>query len=154
MIRAILIIHERHWTHDKMVLKWPNFVGRWSVYGKKMSIWAPQHHLRSAWCGRLRWPSPYMIRCDYRDISHGSGCFIIVEISTKNIVLPQFSAICSCFWNLWWAISLRVRGLRGFWKHFACLTFHDESIDILGFVERYREVAQVDISGLKKSEIF
>ena len=85
---------------------------------KKMSIWAPRHHLRSAWSGWLRWPSPYVIRCDYRDISNGSGCFIIVELSTKNIVLPQFSAICSCFWNLWWAISLRVRGLRGFWKHF------------------------------------
>ena len=118
MIRAILVIHERHRTHDNMVLKWPTFVGNWSVYGKKMSIWAPRHHLRSAWSGWFRWPSPYMIRCDYGDISHGSGCFIIVELSTKNIVLPQFSAICSCFWNLWWAISLRVRGLRGFWKHF------------------------------------
>ncbi len=32
---------------------------------------------------------------------------------------------------------------------FTCLTFHDESIDILGFVERYREVAQIDISGFK-----
>ena len=29
---------------------------------------------------------------------------------------------------------------------FTCLTFHDESIDILGFVERYREVAQIDIN--------
>ena len=32
---------------------------------------------------------------------------------------------------------------------FTCLTFHAKSIDVLGFVERYREVAQIDISGLK-----
>ena len=91
-----------------------------------------------------------MARCGYRDNSYGSGGCVIVELSSKSIVYTSiFSRFVLVFGTFDGPYLCEFEAYGDSESTFTCLTFHAESIGILGFVERYREVAQIDISGLK-----
>ena len=94
-----------------------------------------------------------MARCNYRDNFNGSGGCIIVELSSKNIV---FTSIVSRFVLVFETFDgpylCEFEAYGDSESTFTCLTFHADFIGMLGFVERYREVAQIDNFGLKKSE--
>ena len=96
-----------------------------------------------------------MVRCDYASKPYSSIWCIIVDIYLKNDDFAQSisSQLVLVFMSFGGPYLAEFESYGDSESTFTCLTFHFESIDILGFSERHREVAQIDFLALKKTRV-